>query len=215
MSESIIEQTPLSKDTDHPAVDSGAGQDEVAKASWSQSYHLDLIYGQPVIVTARWIFVFSGLIFALWNAETLGSLRVQFIAIFALALANFYLQAQLLMKRPVIDLVVYVSSAIDLLLVSLLAANQGGFDSIIYVFYFPAIAAFSVAFATRWTALYIVITMLIYAMISAMGGEPLIVITRLVMIAAVGFCGNLYRRIEKSRRQAAGEAHEALMAQMP
>lgn len=211
MSETIIEQTPVSKDTDPPV----AGRNEVAKASRRQRYHLDLVYGQPVIVTARWIFVFSGLLFALWNAETLGSLRVQFIAIFALALANFYLHAQLLMKRPVLDQVVYVSSAIDLVLVSLLAANQGGFDSLIYVFYFPAIAAFSVAFATRWTALYIIITMLVYAMISAIGGEPLITITRLMMIAAVGFCGNLYRHIEKSRRQAAGEAHEGLMAQIP
>ena len=40
------------------------------------------------------------------------------IAIFLLAITNFYLQAQLLMKKPVIKPVVYASSAVDLILIS-------------------------------------------------------------------------------------------------
>jgi hypothetical protein len=175
----------------------------------------DLIYGQPVIVAMRWILVASGLLLVLWNPDSLSVMRVQIMVILMLALANFYLHAQLLMKRPVLDQVVYASSAIDLVLVTMLISIGDGYDSRLFVYYFPAIVSFSVVFPTMLTTTYVGSTMAVYGMLCLIsGGDPLIIMSRLVMIAAVGFCGNLYLRIERSRRQAAIESQKQLLGQI-
>jgi hypothetical protein len=124
------------------------------------------------------------------------------IAIFLLAITNFYLQAQLLMKKPVIKPVVYASSAVDLILISFLVASQGGYESSIYVYYLPAIAAFSVAFPRWLTGLYALSLVIVYWIICSLtpGSEQMIVFIRMLMIIAVAFCGSLFLTIERSRR---------------
>jgi hypothetical protein len=179
----------------------------------------DLVHGQIVIVTARWILVLTGLLLTMWNPGPIGELRIQIMVILLLAIANFYLQAQLLMRRPALDQVVYAASAADLTVITILIMNGGGFDSGLYIFYFPAILAFSIAFPTIYTWLYAASTMAIYALISLftldVGVSDLqIILARLLMIAAVAFCGNLYWRIEKGRREEAVAAQTELMTQM-
>ena len=107
----------------------------------------DLMYGQSVIVSARWILVVSGLFLALWNPGPMSELRVQILFILLLAVANFYLQAQLLMQKPANSGVVYFASAADLAVISVMVILGGGFESNVYVFYFPALLALSVAFS--------------------------------------------------------------------
>ncbi len=180
-----------------------------------QERDADLLYGQPVIVTARWIFVVSGFILAIWNAETVDSLKIQILVIFLLAAENFYVQAQLLTGKPVKNIVVYLSSAADLLLISILILLQGGFDSSLYVFYFPAIAALSVAFSTEQVAEYTAGAISAYATICLLGGgDILITIIRVLMIVAIAFCGNRYWQIERSRRHVAASAREELLAEI-
>ena len=175
----------------------------------------DLVFGQPVIVTMRWILVGSGLLLILWNPDSLPIMRVQIVVIFLLALANFYLHAQLLIKRPVMDQVVYASSAVDLILVSLLIVLGSGFESRLLVYYFPAIVSFSVVFPTILTATYVGTTMAAYGLISlATGGDLMTIMARLMIIAAIGYCGNLYLRIERSRREDAKESQERLLDQI-
>ncbi len=175
----------------------------------------DLAFGQPVIVTMRWILVVSGLLLILWNPDSLPIMRVQILIIFLLALANFYLHSQLLMKRPVKDEVVFASSAVDLILVSVLILIGSGFESRLLVYYFPAIVSFSVVFPTILTATYVGTTMGAYGLISiATGGDFITIMARLIMIAAIGYCGNLYLRSEKSRREDARESRERLLDQI-
>lgn len=182
-------------------------------AEWTSSR--DLVYGQPVIVAMRWILVASGLLLILWNPNPLPVMRVQIVVILLLALANFYLHAQLLMKRPVLDKVVFASSAIDLILVTLLISIGKGYDSRLFVYYYPAIVSFSVVFPTMLTTTYVGSTIAVYGMLCLIsGGDPLIIMSRLVMIAAIGFCGNLYLRIERSRRREAIESQEQLLVQI-
>lgn len=165
----------------------------------------DLAYGQPVIVAVRWLMIISGLILAIWNVTDLNELRISLIVIFLLAITNFYLQAQLLMKKQVIKPVVYASSAVDLILISFLVASQGGYESSIYVYYLPAIAAFSVAFPRWLTALYTIFLVVVYWLICTLtpGSEQMIVFIRMLMIIAVAFCGSLFLAIERTRRQEA------------
>jgi hypothetical protein len=112
------------------------------------------MYGQSVIVTARWILVVSAFILALWNPGPMGELRIQVLFILLLAVANFYLQAQILMKKPASSSVVYFASAADLAVISIMIILGGGFESNIYVFYFPALLALSVAFSPGATLLF-------------------------------------------------------------
>jgi hypothetical protein len=172
----------------------------------------DLAYGQPVIVAVRWLMIISGLILAIWNVNNLQELRLSIIVIFLLAITNFYLQAQLLVKKPVIKPVVYASSAADLILITFLVAMQGGYNSSIYVYYLPAIAAFSVAFPRWLTGLYVLFLMVVYWIIASLspGSEQMIIVVRLLMIAAVAFCGALFLAIERSRRQEASKDAEGL-----
>jgi hypothetical protein len=175
----------------------------------------DLVYGQPVIVAFRWILIASGLVLALVNPDDLSHLRVQIVVILLLAIANFYLQAQLLMGRQVVGTIIYASSAIDLALLTVLVLSQGGYESRIFAFFYPAILAFSVVFATPITALYVAATVFVYGFICLFSdGDPVIIISRLLMLVAVGFCGNAYLRIERSRRSAAEAAHMELMTQI-
>jgi len=176
----------------------------------------NLAQGQTVIITARWILVLAGLVLVLWNPDPLSELRIQILVILLLAMANFYLQAQLLMKRPAVDEVVYGASAADLAVITALIIIAGGFDSSVYIFYFPAILAFSIVFPTSMTATNVGITMIVYATICLVspGMQLEIVLARLLMIAAVAFCGNRYLRIEQGRRQAARKAQQELAAQI-
>lgn len=172
----------------------------------------DLAYGQPVIVAVRWLMIISGLVLAIWNVVDLQELRIMIFVIFVLAITNFYLQAQLLMKKAVIRPVVYASSAVDLILITFLVAMQGGYDSSIYVYYLPAIAAFSVAFPRWLTGVYVLFLMVAYWIVASISpdSEQMIILIRLLMIAAVGFCGSLYLAIERTRRQEASKNKQEL-----
>ncbi len=179
----------------------------------------DLAHGQAVIVTARWLLVLGGLLLALWNPGPIDELRIQILVILLLAMANFYLQAQLLMKRPTVDQVVYAASAADLIFITILILNGHGYESSLYIFYFPAILAFSVAFPTVVTWLYVSGTMFVYAVICLFSpdfgsGNAQIALARLIMIAAVAFCGNRYWRIENARRESTNNARQDLLTQI-
>lgn len=179
----------------------------------------DMMYGQSVIVTARWILVVSALFLALWNPGPMGELRVQVLFILLLAVANFYLQAQLLMKKPASSGVVYFASAADLAVITVMVVLGSGFESNVYVFYFPALLALSVAFSPAATLLFAGGAVSMYAAVSL--GSALfgaidfqVLLARLIMMSAVAVCGQVYWRIERSRRGAAVKARKRLIAQL-
>ena len=167
----------------------------------------DLSHGQVVIVTARWILVGAGLALALWNPESIGSLRIQMLVLLLIAVGNFFLHAQLLRRKFAVDAVAYAASAADLVVITLLVASQRGFDSNLFVFYFPAVLALSVAFRRELTAVYTVATVSAYTLISfasfgldVKSDDVQTLVVRIVMIASVAICGGLYQTIETNRR---------------
>jgi hypothetical protein len=165
--------------------------------------------GQLVIVTARWVLVLSGLLLALWNPGPIGQIRLHVLTLLILAVGNFYLHAQLLMRRPAVSAVAYAASAIDIAVITLLIATQGGFASSLYVFYFPALLAFSVAFPTSRTVGFGSVAVGLYACVGLFSVESerdaQSLVVRLLMLIAVAVCGNLFARIEASRRRTATE----------
>jgi hypothetical protein len=166
--------------------------------------------GQLVVVTARWVLVLSGLMLALWNPGPIGQIRLHVLTLLILAVGNFYLHAQLLMRRPAISAVAYAASAIDIAVITLLVTTQGGFASARYVFYFPALLALSIAFPTSRTVGFGSIAVGLYACVGLFSAQSerdaQSMVVRLLMLIAVTVCGNLFARIEASRRQPAGDA---------
>ncbi len=174
----------------------------------------DLAAGQVVIVAARWVLIGAGLVFALWHPSPLNELRVQLLVLFLLGMLNFYLQAQAMTRRKTLSEVIYAASAADIAVISLLIYAGNGLSSQLFIFYFPALLALSVAFATELTVLYTVaasglyaITCLAYLGDSGTTSENLqTLFARVLMFAAVATCGNLYWRIEGQRRQSVESA---------
>jgi hypothetical protein len=170
----------------------------------------DLAHGQVVIVAARWVLVAAGLVLALWNPASIGPLRLQVLVLLLIAVANFFLHAQLLRKRGAVDGIAYLASGADLAVITLLVASQDGFDSNLFVFYFPAKLALSVAFQPQLTAVYVGATMGLYALIcfQSLGldlnsDHVQTIVVRLLMLAGIAVCGALYQKVERERR--AGE----------
>ena len=172
----------------------------------------DLDHGQIVIVTARWILIAVGLFLLIVKPTgNVGELRLQVALILLLGMANFFLHAQLLKRRPIPEAVVYVASAVDLTVISILLLSQGG-DSPLYVLYFPALLALSVAFDPVVTSFYAIATAAVYgsaAVMQAPAGVDVlpVVTTRLLMLVAVACCGGFYWYVERDRRRRAVRPH--------
>jgi hypothetical protein len=174
----------------------------------------DLVFGQTVLVWARWILIGTGLVLSFWTPTDLLTLQVQLAAIIVLAFGNFYLHVQLLRGRPAIDNVVYLASIGDICVVTALVIVQGGYASPVFIFYFAAVVGISVAFPTLLTAAYTAVVIGVYGTIclaTAPSDELPAVFIRLLMIAAIAVCGNLFARSESHRRQDAIRIHQELL----
>ena len=169
----------------------------------------DLANGQQVVIAARWVLVAAGLMLALWNPADLVDLRIQIMVILGLAVANFYLHAQLLMRKPVLTPIAYAASATDIAAISLIVLAGDGFGSHLFVFYLPAVLAISVAFNTGATMAFTGAAVLMYAMIGAPdidGSTGAVALMRVLIIVGVAVCGNTYWRMERDRRRAFGRS---------
>ena len=170
----------------------------------------DLVFGQTVLVWARWILIGTGLLLSFWSPSDLLILQVQLAAIIALAFGNFYLHVQLLRGHPAIDNIVYAASVGDLVVITSMVVVQSGYPSPVFIFYFAAAVGISVAFPTLITVGYTAIVVGVYGLICLSTAPPddfPAVFTRLLMIAAVAVCGNLFARSESHRRQEALRIH--------
>ncbi len=174
----------------------------------------DLAYGQTVLVWARWILIGTGLVLSFWSPRDLTTLQVQLAAIIALAFGNFYLHVQLLRGHPAIDNVVYAASLADIAVVTALVLVQGGYPSPVFIFYFAAIVGISVAFPTWMTTAYTAIVIGVYGIVAletATTDDFPAVFTRLLMIAAIAVCGNVFARHESRRRAEAIRIHNEML----
>lgn len=162
--------------------------------------------GQFVVVVARWILVIAGFSLALWNPAPMGELRLQIATLLTLAVANFYLHAQLLRHKSVVDSVAYIAGGADLAVITAIIIAQGGYESSLYVFYCVALLAMSVAFPLLPTVLFAGITAGFYALIAlatlpagAHDTHLLAVLCRVLMLGAVAACGQVYRHLERTQ----------------
>jgi len=174
----------------------------------------DLALGQAVIIAARWVLVASGLALAVIAPPSADTLRTQVLFILALAVCNFALQGQLLRRRRTLAAVAYAASAADIAIITGLVVADGGFASGLYVFYFPAVLALSVAFPLVLTLTYVgaaLAAVLSVAWLTMPAGGEQDLLIRCLMLAAVALCGVVYADIERRRRRRLVEIDEEVV----
>jgi len=174
----------------------------------------DLANGQILIVSARWVLIVTALALSLWSPapSDLNWLRLSLFVLLALAVGNFYLHAQILMRRSVPEPVVYAASAADLVVVTVLTAAFGGSDAPMFVFYYPALLAFALVFPLPMTVVFTGAVVWLYTVVSL--GDPFrwasqldspdaqVLVARLISMVALAVVANQYARVEADRRAA-------------
>jgi len=170
---------------------------------------------------ARWSLIAVGLYLTLARATSIRDIQIQTTVILALTVMNFFLHGRILMGKPVRKEIVYLASAADIAVISLLIGTTTGFKNNFFVFYYPAVLAFSLVFPPTATLTFTGAVLFAYTMISLFtkpgldvaAVEEKILIARLLTITAVAVVGTMYWRVERARRRAAVEAQAALLQQ--
>jgi len=170
----------------------------------------DVFFGQTVILWARWSVIVAGIVLVLWTSTTITHLTETVPFFLALMAMNFFLHGRYVMGRPLNRATVMVASFVDLVLITAIVAlwpGSHGLDNQFFVLYFPVVFAFALVFTRRIEATYTVIAMLAYVGACVftgtvhpdLGNDDKILVMRLIVIAAMGFLGNYYFRIQRDR----------------
>ena len=174
----------------------------------------DMKSGLPMIIYARWVLVITGFGLIIWNPpDNLLEIQISILILIVLAVGNFFLQVEVNRERPIRTWIVYAASIVDIVAISGVLVLTNVFPSSTYVFYMPALLALSVTFSTFTTAKYTLTALATYLLSSIgpindlVGSDPsagTVAATNLIIhalvLVAVPFCGNVYWRLEKTRR---------------
>lgn len=175
-----------------------------------QANQEDIFFGQTVIVWARWSVIVAGIVLVLWTSTNV-SLLTQTMPFFLVLMAvNFFLHGRYVMGSPLNRTVVMVASVIDLILITAIVVlwpGSHGLNNQFFVLYFPVVFAFALVFTRKIEAAYTGLAMLAYAagciIVGTVhldgGNEDKVLVMRLIVIAAMGFLGNYYFRIQRDR----------------
>jgi len=186
--------------------------------SAERAAHEDVFFGQTVILWARWSVIVTGIVLALWTSTSVSLLTRTFPFFLVLMGINFYLHGRYVMGSPLNRTVVMASSVIDLVLITAIVLfwpGAHGLNNEFFVLYFPVVFAFALVFTRQIEAVYTALAVLAYTGACVLAGSVPLgfgpdvkrLVMRLIVIAAMGFLGNYYFRIqrERLRRASAGK----------
>jgi len=176
----------------------------------AQANQEDVFFGQTVIVWARWSVIVAGIVLVLWTSTTISHLTQTVPFFLALMAMNFFLHGRYVMGSPLNRTVVTIASVVDLVLITAIVVlwpGSHGIHNQFFVLYFPVVFAFALVFTRRIEALYTVAAMGAYAgaciltgtVALDLGHDDKVLVMRLIVIAAMGFLGNYYFRIQRER----------------
>lgn len=174
----------------------------------------DIFFGQLVIIVARWFLIVAATILILWNAGDSAQLIRGMIPVIALIAMNFYLHGRYLVERPANQALIMTASLVDLMIVTalvLIGPTGTGFESQLFVLYYPVVLAFAFVFPRGPTLFYTLVTLAAYTLATWIRSPLLVVdsekleilVQRLTTLASVGLLATYYWRIQRDRRRAA------------
>ncbi len=176
----------------------------------------DIGYGHIVVISARWILIVAAWVLTLWQPEETATseLRLTIVLLMVYSVGNFFLTVQWMRNAESLIRAVYLTCLADLSLITALVIALGGYDSTLFVFYFPALLALSVTLPRAVTTLYTLSVLGAYGAIAAIKAgeigdtEAQTIATRLILLASIAFAGALYQTIEADRREGKGRMLE-------
>jgi hypothetical protein len=175
-----------------------------------QAEQEDVFFGQTVIVWARWAVIVAGIALVLWTSTSVSLLSSTMPFFLVLMAVNFFLHGRYVMGSPLNRTAVTAASVVDLVLITAIVVlwpGSHGLKNEFYVLYFPVVFAFALVFTRRIEVAYTGLAMLAYALACVLtgtvpfdlGSEDKVLVMRLIVIAAMGFLGNYYFRIQRDR----------------
>src|SRR5262249_48882090 len=146
-----------------------------------------------------------------WSASTVEAITVPIAFMVVLMGMNFYLHGRYLMKQPIQAPLVYLSSAIDLAVITLIVVcwtegRGAGLASPFFIFYYPALLAFALVFRPRISLAYAAVVLAVYLLVVVLGSglgdlrAQKTLLERLVTMAATAGLGAYFWRIQRRRR---------------
>jgi len=187
----------------------------------------DVFFGQSVILWARWSVILAGAVLVLWTSTTVAQLTRTFPFFLVLMAMNFFLHGRYVMGRPLNRTVVIAASVADLVLITAIVVfwpGAVGLNNQFFVLYYPVVFAFALVFPRAIEAAYTVIAMLAYATACfVLGGTALFangavdlktLLMRLIVMAAMGFLGNYYFRIQRDRLRRASQGTPSALEEL-
>lgn len=191
-------------------------------AATNQESKGDLFYGQVVLIMARWFLIAAGLILVLWRADTTAEVTLPIGFIIALMIMNFYLHGRYVMTQPVNAVLVHVSAALDLGVITGLTlfwteAGGTGLDNPFFVLLYPVLLAFALISPPRTALTYAAVAIVTHIAVVAMGSDlsqlaaQKALLERVLTLAATAGLGAYFWRIQRERRREAAAAQSALL----
>lgn len=186
----------------------------------------DIFFGQSVILWARWSVIIAGAVLVLWTSSTVDQLTRTFPFFLALMAMNFFLHGRYVMGKPLNRTVVVAASVADLLLITAIVVfwpGPVGLNNQFFVLYYPVVFAFALVFPRSIEAAYTVLAILAYVAVCfalgtvsfASGAIDLkVLLMRVIVIAAMGFLGNYYFRIQRDRLRRVSQGKPSLLTEL-
>ena len=175
-----------------------------------QAEQEDLFFGQSVILWARWSVIVAGIVLVLWTSTDVALLTQTMPFFLVLMAVNFFLHGRYVMGSPLNRVAVTAASVVDLILITaiiVLWPGAHGLHNQFFVLYYPVVFAFALVFTRRIEAAYTVLAIALYVIACVitrtlpldLGPDDKVLVMRLIVIAAMGFLGNYYFRIQRDR----------------
>lgn len=187
-----------------------------------QAEQEDLFFGQSVILWARWSVIVAGIVLVLWTSSDIALLTRTMPFFLVLMAINFFLHGRYVTGSPLNRNAVTVASVVDLILITAIVSlwpGSRGLNNPFFVLYFPVVFAFALVFTRRIEVGYTVLAIVLYVGACLvtftvpfdLGDQDKVLVMRVIVIAAMGFLGNYYFRIQRDRlaklsKAAAGQA---------
>jgi hypothetical protein len=192
----------------------------------AQAEQEDVFFGQTVIMWARWCVIVTGIVLVLWTSTDVALLTQTMPFFLVLMAVNFFLHGRYVMGSPLNRTVVTVASVVDLILITAIVVlwpGSHGLHNQSFVLYFPVVFAFALVFTRKVEVAYTVLAIVLYAgacILSGtvpfdLGSDDKVLVMRVIVIAAMGFLGNYYFRIQRDRLAGASKGQKERWTSSP
>ncbi len=177
-------------------------------------------YAANITVWLRWLFWVGAVIELAYQPTFAQAKYILFMLMHVpLVALNGYVHYRLLSRRRVTWRHLLALSAMDIVLITASVVVDGGFDTFLYIPYYPALAAFAAIFTSAllnltWTTItasvYVGVSLTVGSGVAFDGANEKMLFSRVLAMFGVVLVVNLITRFQRRRARAAMERESAL-----